>query len=248
MWLKNKTAIITGSASGIGRATAERFSEEGASVVCVDVDLEGAEQTATAITDGGGKAEALRCDVSDYAATASVIDHVVKHFGRLDILCNIAGIGHLKFDSDETPESWNHVISVNLTGTFYMCQHALPHLLRSKGAIVNCSSTAGTRGAPWSAAYSASKGGVCALTRSLAISHGKQGLRVNCVVPGPVKTPIVNSFMPPEGHDRSLFSFLKAFGRVGEPSELASAFVFLASDHASYINGVNLRVDGGVKT
>jgi len=243
--VENKVSLITGAGSGIGKATAVAFANDGAQVVCADLNFEAAQETAATITNNGGTSLALQLDVSDYSSAGKAVDDTVKHFGRLDVLCNIAGIGKLKHDKDETPELWHKIISVNLTGTFYMCQHALPHLLASKGNIVNCSSRAGTSATPWSAAYSASKGGVCALTRSMAVSHVYQGLRVNCIAPGPTDTAIATDFMPPEDADRRLMAFIIPLEKVAHADELANAFVFLASDRASNINGVTLPVDGG---
>lgn len=243
--VEDKVSIITGAGSGIGQATAIAFAKDGARVVCADLNFEAAQATTETIVNDGGSAISLQVDVSDYASAAKVIGDTVAHFGSLDVLCNIAGIASLKYDENETPELWHKIISVNLTGTFYMSQHALPHLLESQGAIVNCSSRAGTSATPWSAAYSASKGGVCALTRSMAISHVYKGLRVNCVAPGPTDTPIASDFMPPDDADRRLMAFIIPLEKIAEPDELAHAFVFLASDRASNINGVTLPVDGG---
>jgi len=243
--VRNKITIITGAGSGIGRATAIAFAEDGASVVCADINIGAAQASCETIVANGGTAIALQVDVSDYDSAAKVIADTIAHFGCLDVLCNIAGIGKTKHDQQETPELWHKILSVNLTGTFYMSQHALPHLLTSKGNIVNCSSRAGTSATPWSAAYSASKGGVCALTRSMAISHVYEGLRVNCVAPGPTHTAIGADFMPPEDADRRLMPFIMPLEKIADPEELANAFVFLASDRASNINGVTLPVDSG---
>ena len=243
--VQDKVCIVTGAGSGIGRATAVAFGQEGARVACLDLAGDAADETARSIRAAGGDALVLQTDVSDYAATRRAVADAVAHYGALDVLCNIAGIGKLKFDAEETPELWQRVISVNLTGTFYMSQHALPHLLARKGAIVNCSSRAGTDGIPWGAAYSASKGGVVALTRSMAMTHAYEGLRVNCIAPGPVDTNIVPDFIPPPDGDMRLMSFLMPFQKVAAPEEVAWAFVFLASERAGYINGAILPVDGG---
>ena len=243
--VQDKVCIVTGAGSGIGRATAVAFAQEGAKVVCLDRLAETAGETAQSIRAAGGDAIPMQADVSDYDAARRAVADTASHYGALDVLCNIAGIGKLKFDAEETPELWHRVISVNLTGTFFMSQHALPHLLARKGAIVNCSSRAGTDGIPWGAAYSASKGGVVALTRSMAMTHAYEGLRVNCVAPGPVNTGIVPDFIPPSDGDMRLMSFLMPLQRVAAPEELAWAFVFLASERAGYINGAVLPVDGG---
>lgn len=245
--LNGKVAAVTGAASGIGRATAIRLGEEGASVACLDLQVGAAEETAKTIADAGGHAFAAACNVADAADATSAIAATVDRYGRLDVLCNIAGIGHFADDLTETLEWWNRIIGVNLTGTFIMSQAALPHLLTTKGTIVNTASTAGMKGQPWSSAYSASKGGVIALTQTMAVNWGRQGVRVNCVAPGGVTTPITDQFTDvPEGADLELMARIMPFSRFGEPSELAAVFAFLASDEASYVNGFVVRVDGGM--
>ena len=240
-----KVAIVTGAASGIGRATAVRLASEGARVACVDRDAKGLRATVKLLPTDRGKA--YTCDILQPDNIVRTVKNVVKDFGRVDVLCNIAGIGHFANDEDETLDFWNRIIGVNLTGTFLMSQAALPHLKKSKGAIVNCASTAGTHAQPLSSAYSASKGGVISLTQTMAITNGKAGIRVNCVAPGGVNTAITDQFPIPEDADLMLFARIMPFIDMGEPEELAAAFAFLASSDASYINGVVLRVDGGMK-
>jgi meso-butanediol dehydrogenase/(S,S)-butanediol dehydrogenase/diacetyl reductase len=243
----DKVAIVTGAASGIGRATALRLASEGAAVACVDVNAKGVRQTAKSIEADKGRAKAYTCDLLDVASINKTVKAVVRDFGQLDVLCNIAGLGHFSRDEDETIEGWNRVIGVNLTGTYWMSKVALPHLLKTKGAIVNTASTAGTHAQPWSSAYSASKGGVISLTQTMAVSNGLQGVRVNCVAPGGVETPIAEQFMPPEGVDLAIMGRILPFERMGTPDELAAAFAFLASSDASYVNGITMRVDGAMK-
>ena len=232
---ENKIAIVTGAASGIGEATAARLRAEGGTVVGIDrepshdVDL------------------SVQLDLLNLDAIGPAVAQVLDAYGRIDVLCNIAGLGHFARDEDETPEAWNRVIGVNLTGTYFMSTACLPHLIESQGNIVNTASTAGTDAQPWSSAYSASKGGVIALTRTMAITNGRTGLRVNCIAPGGVTTPIAEQFYPPEGVDLTLMDRIMPFHRTSEPSELAAAFAFLASDDGSYCNGVVLQVDGGMQ-
>jgi meso-butanediol dehydrogenase/(S,S)-butanediol dehydrogenase/diacetyl reductase len=240
-----KVAIVTGAASGIGRATAIRLASEGATVACVDRDAKGLRATVKLLPEG--KAKAFTCDLLDPASITKTVKAVVKAFGSVDVLCNIAGIGHFANDEEETLDFWNRIIGVNLTGTFLMSQAALPHLKQSKGSIVNCASTAGTHAQPLSSAYSASKGGVISLTQTMAITNGKAGVRVNAIAPGGVNTAITDQFPIPEDADLSLFARIMPFIDMGEPEELAAAFAFLASSDASYINGIILRVDGGMK-
>ena len=244
---KKKVAIVTGAASGIGKATALRLASEGATVACVDVNAKGVRQTVKAIEAAKGNAKAYTCNLLDIASITKTVKAVVRDFGRIDVLCNIAGLGHFSTDENETIEGWNRVIGVNLTGTYWMSKTALPHLLATRGAIVNTASTAGTHAQPWSSAYSASKGGVIALTQTMAVSNGMQGVRVNCVAPGGVETPIAEQFLPPDGVDVSIMARIMPFERMGSPDELAAAFAFLASSEASYINGITIRVDGAMK-
>jgi NAD(P)-dependent dehydrogenase (short-subunit alcohol dehydrogenase family) len=240
-----KVAVVTGAASGIGRATAVRLASEGARVACVDRDAKGLRETVKLLPAGRGKA--YTCDLLSPEAIAKTVKAVVKEFTRIDVLCNIAGIGHFSYDEEETLEWWNRIIGVNLTGTFLMSQAVLPHLKKSKGSIVNCASTAGTHAQPLSSAYSASKGGVISLTQTMAITNGKAGVRVNCVAPGGVNTAITEQFPIPEDADMTLFMRIMPFIDMGEPEDLAAAFAFLASSDAGYINGITLRVDGGMK-
>ncbi len=245
-----KVALVTGAASGIGRATARRLAAEGARVAAVDREEARNRATVAELRDSGGTAVALTCDLLDTASIAPTVRAAATEWGRLDVVCNIAGIGHFALDEVETLEAWNRVIAVNLTGTYLVSQAALPHLLAGGGGvIVNTSSSSATAGAPWSSAYSASKGGVIALTQTMAVTYGKQGIRVNCIAPGGVETPIVEQFAFPDGVelDRTLLSRIMPFDRMGEPEELAAAFAFLASDDASYCNGIVLRVDGGLQ-
>ncbi len=242
-----KVVVITGAASGIGRATAERFASEGARVACLDINAKGVKETVTIIEKAKGKAKAFTVNLAEPASIEKTVKAVAKEFNRIDVLCNIGGLGHFSTDEDETFEAWSRVLSVNLSGTYWMSKCALPHLKMSKGCIVNTASTAGTHAQPWSSAYSASKGGVISLTQTMAISNGLKGVRVNCIAPGGVDTPIAHQFNAPEGVDLSIMGRILPFERVGAPSELAAAFAFLASNDASYINGVTLRVDGAMK-
>jgi NAD(P)-dependent dehydrogenase (short-subunit alcohol dehydrogenase family) len=240
-----KVVVVTGAASGIGRATALRIGREGGSVACVDMAAEGAKEVATEIDPTGQRGVAIECNLLDVASIPAAVDAAVDRFGRIDALLNIAGMLAVIDDLTHTVEDWERLIGVNLTGTFFMSQAALPHLIETKGVIVNTASTAGTKGQPWSSAYSAAKGGVIALTQTMAVSHARSGVRVNCIAPGGVDTPIMNAFVPPEGADLSLIDRIQPLHRMGKPDELAAAYAFLASDDGSYCNGIVLRVDGG---
>jgi meso-butanediol dehydrogenase/(S,S)-butanediol dehydrogenase/diacetyl reductase len=242
---EDKAILITGAASGIGRAVAERLASEGGRVVCADLNESGSEEAAESIRKAGGQAQARACDVSDPAACQRLVGSTVEALGRLDVLCNVAGIGLNGHATDITPEQWNRVIAVNLSGTFFTCQAAIPHLLETQGAIVNAGSSAGLVGVAYTAAYAASKGAVVMLTRSLAVEYGRRGLRVNAVCPGGVNTPMVRGFVPPEEADIHLLHRMMLLGRLAEPPEIAGAFAYLASDEARYVNGATFSIDGG---
>jgi NAD(P)-dependent dehydrogenase (short-subunit alcohol dehydrogenase family) len=235
-----KVALVTGAGSGIGKATAERFAKEGAQVACLDV--KGADATAKELPG----AIAFECDVSNPEAVAKAVDGTVEKYGRLDVVANVAGIGGFRRTTEVTFEEWNKVLSVNLTGQFLVCQRAIPHILKSTGAIVNVASVAGLKSHPYSAAYCASKGGVVLLTRALAVEYGRKGVRINCVCPGGVETPLIQKFQLPEGVNQSVLLRISPLGRMGQPPEVAGTIAFLASDDATYINGAAIVVDGGM--
>jgi NAD(P)-dependent dehydrogenase (short-subunit alcohol dehydrogenase family) len=239
-------AVVTGAGSGLGRATAHRFGDEGAAVAAVDLDVDAAEKTAAEIGERGGSARAYRVDVTDPAAVKSTVDAVAADLGRPQVLVNSAGIGGFAHTVDETYERWSAILGVNLTGTFLMCQAALPHMLEGGGAIVNVASNAGLMGQPYSAAYCASKGGVVNLTRALAVEYVKRGVRVNAVAPGGMNTPMIAGFTMPEGVN------LKEFARVtsplgyAEPEEVAGVIAYIASDDSRYMTGSIVSFDGGI--
>jgi NAD(P)-dependent dehydrogenase (short-subunit alcohol dehydrogenase family) len=243
----DRRALVTGAASGIGRATALRLAAEGAVVAGLDRDAEGLTATLGEIRalEGSREALAVPCDLLERAAVQPAVRAAIADLGGLDVLCNVAGIGGFRLDHEQTLEDWDEIVGVNLTGTWLVTQAALPALLESRGAIVNTASTAATDATPYSSAYAASKGGVVSLTRSLAVTHAKAGLRVNCVAPGPIDTPIALQYVPPEGTDMALISLVLPFGEVGQPQEVAAVIAFLASRDASHVNGQILRIDGG---
>ena len=241
-----RRAVITGAGSGIGKATAELFASEAAAVVCID--LYGADETAAAINAAGGTAHALTCDVGNAPAVNDAIEQSVTLLGGIDILLNIAGIGHFAWSHEEDPEAFDRIVRVNLSGTFYCCRYALPHLLATgKGVIVNTASNAGLQGAPWSAAYCSSKGGVVQLTRALAYEYRTKGVRVNAVAPGGTNTKIIESFMHlPKGADFKEMAKIMSPMPTAEPIEMAEAFAYIASDVARYMTGTILSLDGGL--
>jgi NAD(P)-dependent dehydrogenase (short-subunit alcohol dehydrogenase family) len=243
---EDKVALVTGAASGIGRATAERLASEGAKLACLDVQAEAVEETAKRAAQAGGEAFGRVCDVSDESQVAAAVAACIERFGRLDALCNVAGILRFSHTHELSLEAWRRVQSVNLDGTFLMCRAALPHLLAAGGNIVNVSSTAALAGLPYGAAYGASKGGVLGLTRALAVEYGKQGVRCNAVCPGSIKTPMsAGGAGLPEDADMKLVMRQMALDRPRGPETVASLIAFLASDDAAHVNGEHILVDGG---
>jgi meso-butanediol dehydrogenase/(S,S)-butanediol dehydrogenase/diacetyl reductase len=242
---EDKAVLVTGAASGIGRACAERIASEGGRVFGADLDEARLEETAAAIRAAGGEVVTGGCDVSDPEACRATVAAAASRLGRLDVLCNVAGIGVYAHATDLTDEQWNRVVAVNLSGTFFASQAAIPHLLETRGNIVNVASSAGLVGIAYAAAYCASKGGVVLLTRSMAVEFGHRKLRVNCVCPGGVDTPLTRAFRPPEGARGELLARMSLVPRLAKPEEIASAVAYLASDEARYVNGAALAIDGG---
>jgi NAD(P)-dependent dehydrogenase (short-subunit alcohol dehydrogenase family) len=239
-------AVVTGAGSGLGRATAHRFGDEGAAVAAVDLDVDAAEKTAAEIGERGGSARAYRVDVTDPAAVKTTMDAVAADLGRPQVLVNSAGIGGFAHTVDETYERWSAILGVNLTGTFLMCQAALPHMLDGGGAIVNVASNAGLMGQPYSAAYCASKGGVVNLTRALSLEYLRRGVRVNAVAPGGMNTPMIAGFTMPEGVNMKEFARVTSPLGAAEPEELAGLIAYIASDDARYMVGSIVSMDGGI--
>jgi meso-butanediol dehydrogenase/(S,S)-butanediol dehydrogenase/diacetyl reductase len=238
--LKNKVALVTGSANGIGLAIAKRLYEEGANVALADWNEE---QLANAVESfDKQRVSAHSINVSDPDKVAALISDVVTRFGKLDILVNNAGVHVPGSVIEGSVEDWKKVSGVNIDGVVYCAKFALPELLKTKGCMVNTASVSGL-GGDWGAAfYCASKGAVVNLTRAMALDHGAEGVRINAVCPSLVKTNMTNGW-PQEIRDK--FNERIALGRAAEPEEIASVVAFLASDDASFINGVNLPVDGG---
>lgn len=241
-------AIVTGAASGIGRATAIRLASEGAAVACLDVTAEGLEETTDALKVLGGMAIAEYCDVTNEEQVERAVEAASSTLGRPDVLCNVAGIGTFVHTTDMTLSQWERIIGVNLTGTFLLTRAVLPHMLAPNqgGSIVNVASTAGFVGSAYSAAYCASKGGVVMLTKALAIEYADKGVRVNAVAPGGVNTPLIANFGLPPGGDPKHFERIMSRMGMCRPEQVAAAIAFLASDESSYTTGAVLAVDGGV--
>lgn len=247
--LAGKVALVTGGASGIGRATAVLFAKEGASVAVVDVDQSGAGAVADSIAREGGHAIPVHADVTRAADCEAAVARTVEAFGRLDILFNNAGIVRRASVVDTTEEEWDRVMAVNVKSVFLLSRTAIPVMARAGGGvIINTGSGWGLVGGRRAAPYCASKGAVVNLTRAMALDHADQGIRVNCVCPGDTDTPILREEARQLGEPVDRFledSARRPMGRLGRPEEIAEAVLFLASDAASYATGAVLVVDGG---
>lgn len=242
--LKNKVALVTGGGSGIGEATSRAFAHEGAHVAVLDMDLASAERVAVEIVKAGGSAKSYKADVSDDAAVEAVMYQVVADFGGLHIAVNNAGIGgDLAPTGEQTPPGWRKVMSVNLDGVFYCMRHEIAALKKSGGgSIVNMASILGAVGFAGSSAYVAAKHGVIGLTQTAAIEYAAEGIRVNAVGPGFIKTPLLE-VLPADA--LTGIAAMHPMNRLGTSEEVAALVLFLASPDASFITGSYYPVDGG---
>ena len=250
--LANKTAIVTGASSGIGRAIALKFAAEGANVVIADTverPIEGGEGTVDMIRAAGGTASYLKTDISDWNAVDALVGATVDRFGRLDVMVNNAAIYTSTNLVETTPEQWNRVIGVNLTGFFYCNRRAVTQMLTQapvndvRGRIINISSQHGMVACPGDLPYSVSKGGIVQMTRQIAVDHADDLIVCNAIAPGKIITGKPGVANDPDALDYSRRR--TPWPRLGQPSDVASAALFLASDMASYVTGINLMVDGG---
>jgi len=241
-----RTAIVTGSASGIGRQTAAQFAAEGAHVVVADIDADGASGTVAQIEEAGGVARVSITDVADPSAVEEVVERTVADWGRIDILHNNAYWAPLYTSvPDTTIEQWDRTIAVTLTGVFLGCKYAIPHMIEAGGGvIVNTASTAAIVASPTFGAYSAAKSGVLGLTRSIAYDFGPKNIRCNAVLPGLIRTAATAPVLSNEERSEWLRSKI-VVGRIGEPSDIAHAVLYLASDESSFMTGQTLVIDGG---
>jgi len=249
MRIKDKVALITGAASGIGRETALLFAREGAAVVVADLDERGGQAVVHQILAAGGAALFVRCDVTQAVDCQRAVQEVVGAFGRLDILFNNAGIIRRTTVLNTTEEEWDRVMAVNVKSIFLLSRYAIPAMSAGGGgAIINMASGWGLRGGRGAVTYCASKGAVVNLTRAMALDHGEQQIRVNCLCPGDTDTPMLRSEAQQLGLPEGQFLAEAAdrpLRRVGRPEEIARAALYLASDDASFVTGTALVVDGG---
>jgi NAD(P)-dependent dehydrogenase (short-subunit alcohol dehydrogenase family) len=243
-----KVALVTGAASGIGRATARAFAQAEVKVVLADLSVEAGQSVAAEISkETDVPTSFVKCDVSRSADVQGMLSHVVERFGRLDYAFNNAGIeGTQAVTAECSEENWDRTLAINLKGIWLCMRYEIPQLLKQGGgAIVNCSSIAGLVGFPSLPAYAASKHGVIGLTKTAALEYARQNIRVNAVCPGVIHTPMVDRFV---GGNLEVMQALTAgepIGRVGEPSEIADAVVYLCSSQASFVTGFAMAVDGG---
>ena len=247
--VNGRIALVTGASSGIGRATALAFAREGAKVVAADVTVAGGEETVRLIQAAGGEAIFVKTDVSKAAEVEALIKKVVQTYGRLDCAFNNAGIeGQMgKRTADSSEENWNRVIDINLKGVWLCLKYEIPQMLKQGGgAIVNTASVAGLVGAAGGSAYVASKHGVNGLTKTAALECAKQGIRVNSVCPGGIRTPMLERIMSSNPQMSEMVAAMEPVGRLGKPEEIAEAVVWLCSDAASFVTGLPMAVDGGM--
>jgi NAD(P)-dependent dehydrogenase (short-subunit alcohol dehydrogenase family) len=246
----DKVALVSGGASGIGKACAKLLSTAGAKVAILDIDIERGKEVAKELNDQGGKALFLNCDVSKDQPCRTAIEQIVDNFGRIDILVNAAGIITRASVLETSEAAWDKIISVNLKSVYLLCRYSIPQMTKvGGGAIINISSGWGLVGGKSAAAYCASKGGVVLLTKAMALDHGVQNIRVNCICPGDTDTPLLQSEAAALGiaYDQMVKESTndRPLGRIGTPTDIAQAVLFLASNASSFITGSTLVVDGG---
>ena len=248
--LKGKVAVITGGNSGIGQATALLFAKEGAKIVIAARDEISGQDTINRIRESGGQAIFVKTDVSNESDVKSLIAHAIVKYKKIDILFNNAGIELEKPVTETTSEEWDRVMDVNLKGVFLGCKYAIPYMIRQGGgSIISTASAAGIVGNPNLAAYCASKGGIVLLTKEMALDYAKNNIRVNCVCPGAIMTPMLQRFIeksPEPEETKRAMAEAHPLGRLGKPEEVANAVLFLASEESSFVTGHALLVDGGL--
>ena len=242
-------ALVTGAASGIGRATAKLLAGEGARVACADIGEEKLAEATEEIREGGGEAIAIALDVADSDSCNAAVARCIDEWGGLGVLANVAGVLKLEHADQLSDEDWTRVIGINLSGTFFMSRAAIPHLLDGGGSIVNVASLAGLKGQAYGSAYCASKAGVVALTRVMAVEYAKRGLRVNCVCPGVTDTPVFRYHLSKADNPDAVLAARTEripLGRLNSPEDIARTVAFLLSDEAAGITGALVPVAAGL--
>ncbi len=249
MRLSGKVALITGGTSGIGSATARRFAAEGAAVAITGRNVERGEQVVRDLVTTGAQAMFVRSDVRVAEECRHAVERTLERFGRIDVLFNNAGVFHPKTVPDCTEEEWDETIDSSLKGAFLMSKYVLPSMIeRGSGSIIHTSSGWGIQGGDQAAAYCAAKGGLIVMAKAMAIDHGRHGIRVNCVCPGDVMTPMLPDDAAKRGQSWDEYAAGAAkrpLGRIGTAEEIAEAVLYLASDESSFVTGTALVVDGG---
>ena len=243
---EGKVAIVTGAASGIGRATTLRLASEGAKVFGTDLNAEGLAETETLAKDAGGVVHVATCDVAQREQCFESVRTAVDTLGRLDVLANVAGLVRFAHSHEMSEADWSLTLGVNLSGTFFMCQAAIPHLLETGGNIVNIASNAGIMGQAYTVAYCASKAGVVNMTKALAMEYMKQGIRINAVAPSGTATNLARNVTFPEDLDSQLMGRYMGMRPLSDPAEIAGAVAYLASDEAKSVHGSIFSIDNGV--
>ncbi len=250
MRLEGKVSVITGAGSGMGRVAALRFAAEGCRVVAADNHGEAAEETVRLVRAAGGEATAIRVDVSVEADAKAMIDTAIGRYGKLDVLYNNAGVMPEDDHSvvDTPVETWDKVMAVNVRGVYLACKYAVPAMVeRHSGSIINVSSFVAVLGCSVPQdAYTASKGAVLALTRSLAVQFAPQGVRTNAILPGPVETPLLMDWLVKDEKAKQIRLARNPTGRFGKPDEVVALALYLASDESAWTNGASLVIDGGI--